>query len=64
MVNFILVIDPDVQRRLAFIDKIRNIIAPVEGLTVSSCLNNDFTAIWAAGDWTPISKVNDRKGIG
>lgn len=64
MVNFILVIDPDVQRRLAFIDKIRNIIAPVEGLTVSSYLNNDFTAIWAAGDWTPISKVNDRKGIG
>jgi asparagine synthase (glutamine-hydrolysing) len=37
-------------------------IAPVEGLTISSCSNNDFTAMWAAGDWTPISQLNDREG--
>jgi hypothetical protein len=59
LVNFILVIDPDDQRRLSFIENVRSMIAPVEGLTISSCSNNDFTAIWAAGDWTPTSQVND-----
>jgi hypothetical protein len=62
LVNFIFVIDPDDQRRFSFIDKVRSMIAPVEGLTISSCSNNDFAAVWAAGDWTPISQVNDQEG--
>lgn len=63
MVNFILAIDPNEERRLSFVDKIRSMIAPVEGLTVSLCSNNDVTAIWAAGNWTPISQVNDHEGL-
>jgi len=62
LANFIFVIDPDDQRKYSFIDKARSMIAAVEGLTISSCSNNDFAAIWAAGDWTPISQVNDQEG--
>lgn len=62
MVNFLIVLDSDDERRQSYITKIEPVLAPVQGLVNSSCSTEDFHAIWAAGDWTPVSYVADSGG--
>ncbi|WNZ29232.1 MAG: hypothetical protein IAX21_11505 [Candidatus Bathyarchaeota archaeon] len=63
VVNFVLLIDPNINRRTEFIKKIMPLIPPVKGLTVFTASNGDLTSIWASGSWTPVSHLNDNKGI-
>jgi asparagine synthase (glutamine-hydrolysing) len=63
-VNFIVVVDTDDTRRLSYIETIKPLIPPTDGLLTSSIGLGDFHAIWAAGTWTPISHVADSKGAG
>lgn len=62
MVNFVVVVDPDNERRTNYVKKIESLLAPVEGLIVSSCTSEDFCATWASGIWTPVSYITDGKG--
>ncbi len=62
MANFIIVIDPDPQRRSHFIQTIEPLLPPVEGLITNSCSTGDFQAIWAANPNAPISCISDRDG--
>jgi len=63
LVNFILIVDANHKRRLSYLEKIEALLPPVEGLVTSSCSNEDFCAIWAAGAWTPVSYVSDSNGV-
>lgn len=63
MVNFILIVDANSKRRQSYLEKIKPLLPPVEGLVTSSCSNEDFGAIWAAGVWTPISHLSDKDGV-
>ena len=62
MANFIIVIDPDPQRRSHFIQTIQPLLPPVEGLITNSCTSGNFHAIWAAIPHAPISYVADEEG--
>lgn len=63
MVNFVIVIDPNANRRMRFVRKIRSHISPVDGLSVFTCCNGDLSSVWSAGSWTPISHLSDDKGV-
>ncbi|MCW3981170.1 MAG: asparagine synthase-related protein [Candidatus Bathyarchaeota archaeon] len=62
MVNFVIIIDPDGKTRSSYIDKMRNILPFVKGLSISSRTSGDFSAIWAGGAWTPVSSQVDDEG--
>ncbi len=62
MVNFVIIIDPNVKRRTSFIKTIKNQISPVHGLSVTTCTNGDFSSVWSSGSWTPINHLNDKEG--
>ena len=62
MANFIIVIDPDPQRRSHFIQTIQPLLPPVEDLITNSCTSDNFHAIWAAIPHAPISYVADEEG--
>ncbi len=62
MVNFVVIVDPKVKRRSAFIRKIKPLISPIDGLFVSTFSNEDLSVAWAAGSWTPISHLSDSEG--
>ena len=63
MVNFTIIVDTDAKRRSAFIRQIKSEISPVEGLSERICSFEDFSIIWAAGSWTPISSAIDEEGL-
>lgn len=62
MVNFIIVVDPDVKRRSLFIKAVEPKLPPVHGLVTHMCSKEDFCAIWAAVPSAPVSHVIDHKG--
>ena len=62
MVNFVIIVDVNKKRRLSYIKTIEPQIAPVKGLTTSTCASEEFHAVWASGDWTPVSYVADPEG--
>lgn len=62
MANFIIVIDPDVERRNRFIEKIKPELSPVKGLFIESCSAGNFCAAWSAAVQSPISYVVDEQG--
>ncbi len=62
MANFVIVVDPDRERRSRFIEVIKPLIAPVEGLVVSECGLGDFGAVWASSGRAPVSQVVDEVG--
>ena len=64
MVNFIIVVDANGARRLSFVETIKPLIPPTDGLLTSSIGLGDFQAIWAAGSWTPISHMADGEEVG
>jgi asparagine synthase (glutamine-hydrolysing) len=63
LVNFVIVVDPDVKRRSLFIEAIEPILPPVDGLVTCTCSKEDFCAIWAAVPSAPVSYVVDNKGV-
>lgn len=63
MANFFAIADPISDRRETFIKTISSFIAPVPGLTIASCGDRDFQAIWAAHPQAPISYATDPQGL-
>ncbi|HEY9612552.1 asparagine synthase-related protein [Allocoleopsis sp.] len=62
MANFILIVDPDPERRSHYIKTIKPHLPLVEGLSTNSCCSGDFDAIWAASPHAPISYLTDEGG--
>jgi asparagine synthase (glutamine-hydrolysing) len=62
MANFVVIIDPDRERRSHFLATIEPLLPLVEGLITDSCATGDFHASWAASPNAPISSVADREG--
>lgn len=62
MANFVVVIDPDSERRSRFIEIIKPLIPPVDGLVTTTCSTVDFSAIWASGACAPVSYTVDDQG--
>ena len=62
MANFILIIDPDPERRSHYIKTIKPQLPLVEGLSTDSCCSGDFVTIWAASPHAPISFLADEGG--
>ncbi len=63
MANFIIVVDPDPDRRSRFIQIITPLLPPVEGLITNSCTIGNCHAIWAAHKSAPISWIADENGV-
>lgn len=57
MANFFVIVDPNSERRSHFIKNIESRLPPVDGLTINSCANGDFQAIWAIHPQAPISCI-------
>ncbi|CAN5784625.1 hypothetical protein BH23GEM9_BH23GEM9_29180 [soil metagenome] len=55
MANFLLVVDPDPQRRTRFLERVKPRLAPVDGLVVSGLSTGSFAALWAAQARAPVS---------
>jgi asparagine synthase (glutamine-hydrolysing) len=55
--NFLVIVDPEPERRARFIQRILPLLPPVEGLKVSNCTSGSFHAVWAASPVAPISAV-------
>lgn len=64
MANFVIIVDPDAEARSRYIEKIKPLLPPVEGLIINSCEVGDFSAIWAANPQAPISYKKDEEGVG
>lgn len=62
MANFVVIIDPDTERRTCFIKEIKDGLSPVGGLVTDECSTGDFYAIWAANAQAPVSHVADDEG--
>ena len=62
MANFVVIVDPDLERRSHFIKSIELLLPPVEGLVTHSCSVGNFHAIWAANPKAPISYIAETKG--
>jgi hypothetical protein len=56
------VVDPIGKRRRAYVKKIEALLPPVAGLRIHSCSSGDFSAVWAAGTWTPIDYLVEDEG--
>jgi len=62
MVNFIIVVDPDKSQRTSFIGRVKKLLPPVDGLTTHSFSDENFSAAWASGAWTPVSHTANGEG--
>ncbi|MBD2579633.1 asparagine synthase-related protein [Oscillatoria sp. FACHB-1406] len=62
MANFIVIVDPDRDRRARFVKTIEPLLTPLEGLVTNRCDSGDFCAIWAANPTAPISWDADEQG--
>ncbi|MEQ8381119.1 MAG: asparagine synthase-related protein [Coleofasciculus sp. A1-SPW-01] len=62
MANFIILIDPDSERRSHYIKTIEPLLPPVANLVTHSCSGGNFHAIWAAHPQAPISTVTTAEG--
>ena len=62
MANFIVIVDPDIERRNQFVDTVTPKLSPVDGLITDSCSAWDFTALWSAHKCSPVSVDVDEKG--
>ena len=63
MVNFVVVVDTDANRRNSYIQKLRPLLSPVEGLLVDSLSYQDLSIVWAAGKWAPVSQEINHCGV-
>ena len=58
MANFIAIVDDDEERRRRFLRRVRDEIAPLDGLRSDAIETGDFAAVWAASDRAPISTAS------
>ena len=58
MANFLAIVDSDEERRRRFLRRVRDDIAPMNGLRTDVIEAGDFAAIWAASDRAPISTAS------
>jgi asparagine synthase (glutamine-hydrolysing) len=63
MANFLVIIDPDEQRRSRFIQTIEPLLPPIPDLITDSCSWGDVHACWAAASTAPMSYVADEAGM-
>lgn len=64
MANWLLVIDPDEDRRIDYVSGINDRLAPVEGLDVSSLVGDGWSVMWAAAMNAPVSVDTDEVEYG
>ncbi|MGB7443737.1 MAG: asparagine synthase-related protein [Coleofasciculaceae cyanobacterium] len=62
MANFIIVVDPDPERRSHFTKTIEPLLPPIKGLVTNSCTTGAFQASWATYPGAPISSVASSVG--
>src|SRR6478672_1009293 len=62
MANFVVIVDPNPERRSHYIKAIEPLIPPVKGLITNSCSIEHFQALWAANPKAPISYVAEPSG--
>jgi asparagine synthase (glutamine-hydrolysing) len=60
--NFVIVVDPDAERRTRFLNQVESLLPLLEGLVTGACSGGDFGAVWAAGPRAPISQAADDEG--
>lgn len=63
MANVLIAIDPDAERRSAYIEGLGSIIAPVAGLRVDRRDGPDATALWAVSPTAPLSVEGDERAL-
>jgi len=63
MANFFAIVDPIADRRETFIETISPLIAPVSGLAIASCGDDNFKALWAAHPQAFNSYQVDQSGV-
>jgi len=63
MANFVVIVDPDAQRRAQFLRLVAPLLPPLDGLLTASCQSGDCAATWAVGDRAPVSRVVDEAGM-
>ena len=59
MANFLIIVDPDADRRSRFIKAAQPRLAFLDGLVSGQCVSGDFAALWAAGRRAPIVQMGD-----
>ncbi|MGQ4647679.1 asparagine synthase-related protein [Lyngbya aestuarii] len=64
MANFIIVFDPDPERRSQFTKTVEPLLPIVDGLITNSCTTGNLWAGWAAHQNAPVSWVSDAQGAG
>ncbi len=62
MANFVVVIDPAPDRRERFVNVIKPVLAPIDGLVTDMCSMGDFCVVWSANSRAPVSRVADDEG--
>ena len=56
MANFVIVVDPDSDRRARALRSMEPILPLTEGLVTGRCASGDFLAAWAAALRAPVSR--------
>src|SRR6185369_7933215 len=59
MANFLVIVDPDRDRRIAFCKAARPQLAFIGNLTSGECSSGDFQALWASGARAPVGSTSD-----
>jgi len=54
MANWLVVIDQDRARRAEYAAGLKHVVAPIDGLSVSSSDGDSWSAVWAAADSAPV----------
>ncbi|RMF38736.1 MAG: asparagine synthetase B family protein [Chloroflexi bacterium] len=62
MANFVIIVDPDTERRTRFVETIKPLLPPVDGLQTTTEATGDFCAVWASREDAPVSRVADGAG--
>ena len=62
MANFLVILDPNTERRADFCRRAAAELAPMPGLTQGTVTNGRMTALWAAGLRAPIAVRDDARG--
>lgn len=62
MANFLVIVDPDTERRATFARRVAQDLAPMPGLTQGAISCARLTALWAAGPRAPIASHADPLG--
>jgi asparagine synthase (glutamine-hydrolysing) len=62
MTNFIMVADPDPDRRAGFCRTAKPRLAMMDGLVLGECAAGEFAAMWASGPRAPVTTWSDGAG--